>query len=117
MRPTARTVATSTCSTRHARPDSQSAAAGLPVAAARPRRALIDGGLPFDVRYGYEQGSQLAEALSFLRAHPGEIAFVTIDIGANDLRNGNGGLLAIAANLREILSALRAAGQACRSWG
>lgn len=71
--------------------------------------SLIQGGLPFDVRCGYGQSSQLAEALSFLRAHPGEIAFVTIDIGANDLRSGNGGLPAIAANLPQILAAVRAA--------
>jgi lysophospholipase L1-like esterase len=30
-------------------------------------------------------GSQLATALSFLRAHPGQVPLITIDIGANDL--------------------------------
>lgn len=34
---------------------------------------------------GYAAGSQLQAAVQFLTAHPGEVAFVTIDIGANDL--------------------------------
>jgi len=33
----------------------------------------------------YAHGSQLNEALAFLQAHPGEVAFITIDIGANDI--------------------------------
>jgi lysophospholipase L1-like esterase len=33
----------------------------------------------------YPQGSQLAAALAFLRAHRGETGLVTIDIGANDV--------------------------------
>jgi lysophospholipase L1-like esterase len=33
----------------------------------------------------YEHGSQLNEAVAFLQAHPGEVAFITIDIGANDI--------------------------------
>jgi lysophospholipase L1-like esterase len=56
----------------------------------------------------YEQGSQLAEAVAFLQAHAGEIAFVTIDIGANDILSG-GGPPAIAANLPPALAALKAA--------
>jgi lysophospholipase L1-like esterase len=32
----------------------------------------------------YAAGSQLDEAVSFLEAHPGEIAFITIDVGGND---------------------------------
>jgi hypothetical protein len=32
----------------------------------------------------YPSGSQLDEAVSFLQAHPGQISFITIDIGAND---------------------------------
>ncbi len=35
----------------------------------------------------YAAGSQLDAALSFLLAHPGEVAFITIDVGANDLLN------------------------------
>jgi lysophospholipase L1-like esterase len=56
----------------------------------------------------YEHGTQLAEAVAFLQEHAGEIAFVTIDIGANDLLGGDG-VPAIAANLPPILQALRAA--------
>lgn len=35
----------------------------------------------------YAAGSQLNQAVKFLRAHKGHIAFVTIDIGANDVDN------------------------------
>ena len=35
----------------------------------------------------YAAGSQLDAAVSFLEAHPGEVAFITIDIGGNDLVN------------------------------
>ena len=35
----------------------------------------------------YPAGSQLQAAVDFLTAHPGQVAFVTIDIGANDLLN------------------------------
>jgi len=30
-------------------------------------------------------GSQLQDAVDFLTAHPGQVAFVTIDVGVNDL--------------------------------
>jgi len=33
----------------------------------------------------YAAGSQLDAAVSFLEAHPGQVAFITIDIGSNDL--------------------------------
>jgi lysophospholipase L1-like esterase len=33
----------------------------------------------------YTAGSQLDAAVAFLKAHPGEVAFMTIDVGANDL--------------------------------
>jgi lysophospholipase L1-like esterase len=33
----------------------------------------------------YPHGSQLAEAVAFLQDHAGQVAFITIDIGANDL--------------------------------
>jgi lysophospholipase L1-like esterase len=33
----------------------------------------------------YEQGSQLAQAVTFLQAHSGSIALITIDVGANDV--------------------------------
>jgi lysophospholipase L1-like esterase len=35
----------------------------------------------------YAAGSQLDAAVAFLTAHPGEVSFVTIDIGANDVLN------------------------------
>ena len=56
----------------------------------------------------YEGGSQLAEATAFLQANAGQIAFVTIDIGANDVLSG-GGPAAVAQNLPPILAALQAA--------
>jgi lysophospholipase L1-like esterase len=44
----------------------------------------------------YPKGTQLAEAVAFLRAHAGNVALVTIDIGANDLqRHDAGGNLVI----------------------
>jgi lysophospholipase L1-like esterase len=59
---------------------------------------------------GFAAGSQLAEAESFLHAHRGEIAFVTLDIGGNDVLSPyGGGVAAIHANLPAILDALRAA--------
>jgi lysophospholipase L1-like esterase len=55
-------------------------------------------------------GSQLGQANAFLRAHRGEVAFVTIDIGGNDVISPNGGgLPAIQANLPTILRQLREA--------
>jgi lysophospholipase L1-like esterase len=35
----------------------------------------------------YVAGSQLDAAVAFLEAHPGQVSFITIDIGANDLLN------------------------------
>jgi lysophospholipase L1-like esterase len=42
-------------------------------------------GTPRHYRVLYPKGTQLAEAVSFLQAHKGKVALVTIDIGANDL--------------------------------
>ena len=56
----------------------------------------------------YEHGSQLAEAEAFLTENRGKVAFVTIDLGANDVLSG-GGVPAIAANLPTILATLEAA--------
>ena len=56
----------------------------------------------------YDEGSQLAEAVAFLQANAGDVAFVTIDIGANDVLGGDGAA-AIAANLPPALAALQAA--------
>jgi lysophospholipase L1-like esterase len=69
----------------------------------------------------YPSGSQLGEAVSFLQTHPGQISFVTIDIGANDwldacfdgilidLTCTEGILPRVARSLRIILDALQAA--------
>jgi lysophospholipase L1-like esterase len=54
----------------------------------------------------YAEDSQLAAAVAFLEQHGEDIAFVTIDIGGNDLISG-GGIPAIAANLPVILDTLR----------
>lgn len=53
----------------------------------------------------YPHKTQLAEAVSFLKAHRRSVSLVTIDIGANDLPH----VSAIAANLPIILGELRIA--------
>jgi lysophospholipase L1-like esterase len=69
----------------------------------------------------YAEGSQLAAAEAFLRNHPGQVAYVTIDIGANDITSCFGGgtinltcaqgrIATVQTNLTTILSRLRAAG-------
>jgi lysophospholipase L1-like esterase len=70
---------------------------------------MIDGGI-----CAYPHGSQLDQAVSFLHAHAKLVAFVTIDIGANDFpcqeaRCFPAGVAAIQANLPRILAALRGA--------
>jgi lysophospholipase L1-like esterase len=69
----------------------------------------------------YKEGSQLAEAVRFLRDHRGSVALVTIDMGANDVEpcgalSGAAQQLCVitaignvSANLPTILGALRAA--------
>jgi lysophospholipase L1-like esterase len=42
-------------------------------------------GTPRYYRVLFPKGTQLAEAVSFLQAHKGKVALVSIDIGANDL--------------------------------
>ena len=53
-------------------------------------------------------GTQLAEAVAFLEQNRGSVAFVTIDIGANDLL-GPSGIAPLLTNLPIILRELRAA--------
>jgi lysophospholipase L1-like esterase len=78
---------------------------------------MIDGGI-----CSYPAGSQLAEAVRFLRAHRGQISLITIDIGANDpdscmTRPSIGALASCVtksfpetvANLTKIMSTIRAA--------
>ena len=70
---------------------------------------MIEGGLT-----AYPHGSQLAEAAAFLRGHRGSVAFVTIDIGFNDLDSYAlealaAGMASIGRNLPGILGTLREA--------
>jgi lysophospholipase L1-like esterase len=70
---------------------------------------MIEGGI-----CSYPHGSQLDEAVSFLHAHANHVAFVTIDLGANDFPcNAEqcvpAGMASIQANLPAILAALREA--------
>lgn len=68
----------------------------------------------------YPQGSQLAAAVAFIRAHPGQTGLITIDIGANNVDdcvvNGaisqacvSAGLAAVRRDLPAILGDLRRA--------
>jgi lysophospholipase L1-like esterase len=78
---------------------------------------MIDGGI-----CSYPAGSQLAQAVSFLRAHRGHISLITIDIGANDpdscvTRTSIGAVISCVTgsfpgavrNLTTIMSTIRAA--------
>lgn len=76
--------------------------------------SMVDGG-----KCAYDEGSQLAQAVEFLRAHGRFTRLVTIDIGGNDIAGcgfiglpkwcTDAGKATIAANLPTILGALRAA--------
>jgi lysophospholipase L1-like esterase len=68
----------------------------------------------------YSTGTQLGDAEAFLKAHPGQVALLTIDIGGNDVdgcTSSSGinlscvqnGLNAISSNLPKILQGLRSA--------
>ena len=81
-------------------------------------QTMINGGASFDVVCGYERTSQLDHAVAFLQAHQSQIAFNTIDIGANDvvfcvLDRDQGcldaALTSLESNLAIILSRLREA--------
>ena len=70
---------------------------------------MIEGGLT-----AYSHGSQLSEAVAFLRDHRGAVAFATIDVGLNDMPGYvmealPAGLASIDKNLPGILEALREA--------
>jgi lysophospholipase L1-like esterase len=80
---------------------------------------------PAGYRQLYPKGTQLAEAVSFLQAHKGKVALVTIDLGANDVYriDAQGNIVSClfdpagcafenaraAENLAAILAQLRAA--------
>lgn len=83
-------------------------------------RMIHGGGL---CRSKYSTGTQLGDAEAFLKAHPGQVAFVTIDTGGDDLLactpHGDAlistscvqrQLATVNTNLPTILSGLRAAG-------
>ena len=70
---------------------------------------MIEGGLTT-----YPHGSQLAEAVAFLREHRSSVAFITLDIGFNDLPAYDlasipEGLTSLSANLPGILGRLQEA--------
>jgi lysophospholipase L1-like esterase len=70
---------------------------------------MINGGI-----CSYDHGSQLDEAVAFLQGHRQFVAFITIDIGANDFNCAGGycieqGVQSIQANLPSIVATLRAA--------
>jgi len=76
---------------------------------------MISGGV-----CAYSDGSQLAQAEAFLQAHQDQVAFVTIDLGANDIyKCATGGTIdpacvagafqAVGTNLPQIVTGLRAA--------
>jgi len=81
--------------------------------------SMISGGGPAAALCGYTGTSQLNAALAFLAAHQGEVAFITIDIGVNDVLSClpapdvTGCVLAtlpqVGARLAQILQTLRAA--------
>src|SRR5262245_23697530 len=59
---------------------------------------------------GFPTGSQLAQAEEFLNAHRGEIALITIDVGANDtFQYGDQATATILTYLPQILAGLRSA--------
>ena len=76
----------------------------------------------------YATGSQLGDAEQFLQAHPGKIAFLTIDIGANNVDGCfslsgidstciQDGENQVATQLPQIMSGLRAHSPGLRSYG
>jgi lysophospholipase L1-like esterase len=70
---------------------------------------MVEGGLTT-----YPHGSQLAEAVAFLRRHRGAVAFVTIDVGFNDipeytLEGLAAGMAVVDRNLPRILASLQEA--------
>ncbi len=80
--------------------------------------SMMDGSMSY---CSYPKGSQLAQAVAFLSDHLGQVAFVTIDLGANDVlacvdgvRLDFGCMYAVLPeveqNLATILDALHAAG-------
>jgi acetyl esterase/lipase len=76
----------------------------------------------------YTTGTQLGDAVAFLKAHPRQVAFVTIDIGADDVAGcesssgldptcASTALNQISTDLPEELDALKAAGPGVPIYG
>jgi acetyl esterase/lipase len=76
----------------------------------------------------YTTGTQLGDAVAFLKAHPRQVAFVTIDIGADDVAGcetssgldtncASTALDQISTDLPEELAALKAAGPGVPIYG
>jgi len=70
-------------------------------------RTMIEGGI-----CAYPHGSQLDEAVAFLKAHRSKVAFVTIDLGANDFPCNDipcipQGVASIQGHLPAVVAALR----------
>ncbi|MGZ4588214.1 MAG: SGNH/GDSL hydrolase family protein [Mycobacteriaceae bacterium] len=69
---------------------------------------MLEGGICAQYKDG---NSQVAAAETFLRAHPGQVKYVTNDIGANDIGfNPVLGIATLSADLLAILTRLKAAG-------
>ncbi len=95
-----------------------------------PGLQLVDYGCPGITASGaldgagtcrYVAGSEVATAVDFVRAHPGEVALVTVDLGFNDVRpclahhavdEGcvDTALHVVSSDIRTVLADLRAAG-------
>jgi len=88
--------------------------------ASSPKLSLVKLGCPGETTTtmihggicSYENGSQLDEAVAFLKAHRDFVAFITIDIGPNDFSCYDpacvpAGVSSISTNLPFILAALR----------
>jgi lysophospholipase L1-like esterase len=105
------------------RPDQQVVNMSCP---AESTETMINGDCPFTHAFGLTihtsyDGAQLAAAVAFLRAHPGQVSPVTISIGANDTGmfdtchfdptciQQSGAPVRLAEHLDAILGALRAA--------
>jgi lysophospholipase L1-like esterase len=107
------------------------------LSATLPKLTLVNLGCPGETSASLVAGgkcpypggkSQLATALAFLRAHPGRVRVITLDIGGNDIDHCvtaagidlncfNQGLFTIAINLSVTVARLRAAAPYARFAG
>lgn len=79
-------------------------------------KTFVQGG-----KCSYDEGSQLKQAVKFLREHPGQVRYVTLDIGGNDINQCvKGGSIGyqcvvdnvgvVAVNLWKIITEIKKAG-------